>query len=322
MRIIGPELVSRHGDTPSIADAIAAILADDLQCPLRQRYTLERAGCVDATLLTMPAWSADGFAMIKVAMVIPDNRMRGKPSVSSNVILMNAVDGSMLAMLDGEELTARRTAAASLLASRFLSRADSRRMTMMGTGSLAKPLVRAHLAARPNIDHIWIWGRSLHHASRVADELAAEGMPAIATADPEAAISVSDIVSAATPSSEPLIKGAWLKPGAHVDLVGGFTLAMREADDDCMRRARIFCDQRTAAPLEAGDLGQPIAAGLINRDDIVDLIQLCRGEAHGRKKDQEITVFKSVGFAAEDLAAAICIYRRVTAGTDIVHGQA
>jgi ornithine cyclodeaminase len=234
----------------------------------------------------------------------------GRPAVEGQYLLLSARDGRPLALIDGGELTARRTAAASALAASFLARRDASVMTMIGAGRLAPHLVRAHVAACPSLRTIQVWARRLEKARAVASALAAEAphLEILAVDELESAVRTSDIVCAATLSTEPVIRGAWLSPGAHVDLVGGFTPLMREADDEVIRRARLFCDTLEGAPHEAGDLCQPIAAGLIDPGELVSLTQLCRGDHAGRNGAEEITLFKSVGCAAEDLAAAVLVY--------------
>jgi ornithine cyclodeaminase len=231
--------------------------------------------------------------------------------VEASYILLDGETGRPLAMMDGRAITLWRTAAASALAASYLARKDARRMVMVGAGALSSYLIRAHASVRP-IAEVAIWNRDPAKAEAAARTLKMDGLQITAAADLKTAIANADIVSAATLASEPIIRGAWLKPGAHVDLVGGFTPKMREADDDTMRRASIFVDTHGGALKEAGDLVQPLASGVITQADVrADLFELCRGQHQGRVNDTEITLFKSVGTALEDLVAAALVYASV-----------
>jgi len=208
-------------------------------------------------------------------------------------------------------LTLWRTAAASALAASYLARPDARRMAMIGAGALAPRLIAAHAAVRP-IAEVAIWNRTPEKAERLAATLDRPGLRVRATSDLAAAVGEADIVSAATLSAEPLVKGVWLKAGTHVDLVGAFTPVMREADDETIRRARVYVDTRAGAATEAGDIVQPIASGILAAEAIRgDLFDLSRGNATGRGAAEEITLFKSVGSAIEDLAAAVLVFSRL-----------
>jgi len=218
-------------------------------------------------------------------------------------VLLDAETGAPTALLDGTALTLRRTAAASALAADLLARPDSAVHLMVGTGALAPHLIAAHAALRP-IRETRIWGRDPQKAAALAARLAAIGISAIAVADLAEAARTADIVTCATLAAKPLIRGEWLRPGTHVDLVGGYTPQMREADDAAVRRARIYIDTE-AVLQEAGDIVQPLRTGVLAREAIVgDLFALARGECPGRRDPAEITLFKSVGTALEDLAAA------------------
>jgi ornithine cyclodeaminase len=259
-------------------------------------------------LLLMPAWDKGGdggFLGVKIVTVYPGNAKRGLPSIAGTYLLMRGDTGEPLAVIDGQALTLWRTAAASALASSFLARQDSHRMVMVGAGALAPYLIEAHACVRP-IDEVLVWNHNFARAESVAAKLSGRAYSVRATADLESAIRDADVISCATLSSDALIKGAWLRAGAHLDLVGAFTPRMRESDDEAARRARIYVDTRAGALKEAGDIVQPLAAGIIQDSDILgDLFDLCRGKTEGRKSVEEITMFKSVGTALEDLAAAV-----------------
>jgi ornithine cyclodeaminase len=226
-------------------------------------------------------------------------------------LLMDGDSGEPLAALDGQALTLWRTGAASALAAGWLARKDATRMAMIGAGALAPRLIAAHAAVRP-IREVVIWNRTTEAARRLAAALNRPGLRVSASEDIESAVRGADIVSVATLSSQPLVRGAWLQPGAHLDLVGAFTPKMREADDEAVRRARVYVDTRGGAMKEAGDIVQPLASGVLREADIEgDLFDLVRGGAGGRGSPDEITLFKSVGSAIEDLAAAVLVWRKI-----------
>ena len=225
-------------------------------------------------------------------------------------VLLNARSGAPLALIDGPKLTTKRTAAASALASGYLSRPDCERLLMVGTGAMAPELILAHAAVRP-ICNVLIWGRDIKKAGKLAKHLNRPNFRVEATDDLETAARGAHIISCATLSSAPLIKGAWLSAGQHLDLVGAFRPDMRESDDEALRRARVFVDTRDGACSEGGDVIQAIQNGVINRDDIAgDLFELTRGARAGRRFYDQITLFKSVGSAVEDLAAAKLVVER------------
>ena len=312
MRVVGAAEIDAALDYPSLVDALRAAFGGHVVSPVRHHHAIERPG-ETAALILMPAWHAgqDGFVGVKVVSVFPLNAGRGKPSVMGTYLLMAGDSGVPLAAFDGQSLTLRRTAAASALAASFLSRPDASRMVMVGAGALAPCLIAAHAALRP-IRQVTIWNRTPATARRLAARLDRPGLAVTATDDLEAAVREADIVSAATMSAEPLICGGWLKPGAHVDLVGAYTPRMREADDDAIARARVYVDTRGGALKEAGDIVRPIASGILAEAAIVgDLFDLCRGDAPGRQSDDQITLFKSVGSAIEDLAAAVLVWQRL-----------
>lgn len=288
--------------------ALEAMFREGCTAPVRHAHTIPVPGAADGILLLMPAWQSGSYLGIKLVTVFPGNAALHLPAVSAGYILMSGKTGNVLAMIDGEELTAKRTAATSALAARFLARPDSKSLLVLGTGRISAELARWHVATRPGLESVQIWGRSTANAERLAATLAAEGLPARAASDLETAIASADMVSSATLATEPLIRGAWVRPGTHVDLVGGYTPLMREADDALIAKARVCADTRAGALKEAGDLVGPIGAGVLNADAVTDLEALCRGTAKGRIDARDITVFKSVGAALEDLAAAILIY--------------
>ena len=284
---------------------LQAFRAGDARVPERLHYALDSRAATPPVLLVMPAWSTSLGVGTKLVTVYPDNQRLGLPSIHGLYLLMEPRTGRPLAVLDGGELTARRTAAASALASRFLSRPDSRCLLMVGTGRLSHDLPLAHAQTRP-IDRVLVWGRSLHKAQDTARALQARGLAAEAVESLQDGVRQADIVSCATLSNEPLLQGEWLRPGTHVDLVGAFTPAMRETDAQVFARAQaVWCDTREGALAEAGDIVQAIAAGAFDAQRIAgDIVQLCSAGQPARREASDITVFKSVGMALEDLAAA------------------
>lgn len=302
---------------PGLVETLRIAFRDGAIQPVRHHHAIERPSGAASTLLLMPAWSdfnagvsGNGHIGVKIVTVSPDNNAINKPAVMGLYLLLDGTTGEPQALIDGPRLTQWRTACASALAATYLAREDSSRLLVIGAGALSTFLAKAHCAVRP-IRQIRIWNRTLANAEKVAAQLCADGLEAEAASDLDVELAQADIVSSATISSAPLIKGALLKPGAHVDLVGGFTPTMREADDDAIRRARVFVDTREGATKEAGDIVQPLASGVLAPESIVaDLHELARGDRPGRQGAGEITLFKSVGAALEDLAAGIAVFQQ------------
>ena len=305
---IGAEAVHRALPFDVLIDALADAFAAGCHTPLRTQHALgglgdSAAGATAARLLMMPAWNAHHLG-VKLVNVMPRNRDRGQASVSA-VYLLFGDDGTPRAIIDGAALTARRTAATSALASRLLSRPDARTLLVVGTGELAPFMARAHCAVRP-IERVLVWGRRPDAARSVAARLQVELAAAVqAVPELDRAAAAADIISCATTSTAPLVRGAQVRAGSHVDLVGAFTPAMREADDALIAQAEVFVDTRAGALAEAGDLLQPIAAGAFSAERVAaELAELVRGAHPGRSAARAVTVFKSVGTALADLAAA------------------
>ena len=276
--------------------------------PLRHRHELPQPDGTTAALLLMPCWRAGGLLGVKLVTVFPGNGARGLPAVSSSYLLCDGETGRHLALIDGAEITGRRTAAASALAGSFLARHDATTLLVVGAGHIGSLMPAAWAAVRP-IARVLGWNHRPAGAERLAAQLRADGFDATPAPDLQSAVGEADIISCATLARAPLIHGDWLRPGTHLDLIGGFTPAMREADDEAVRLARVFIDTE-AALAEAGDLIDPLASGALRHEDIAgDLAGLCRGQASGRQSADEITLFKSVGSGLEDLAAASLAYQ-------------
>jgi len=311
MKTISADEVDRLFSFRKVIDALGAAFAAGVNAPLRHHHTIERPGGADQTLLLMPAWSrevAQGHIGVKIATVTPDNGKISLPAVMASYVLMDGKTGAPQALVDGTRLTLWRTSCASALAARYLAPANPETLLVVGAGELAPFLARAHADVR-DYRRIIVWNRTPANAEKVAAGLTAEGFDASATDDLDAAVAKADTITAATLSSQPLIKGALVRPGTHIDLVGAFTPTMRESDDDCIRRASVFVDTYVGATKEGGDIVQPLEAGVMGRDDIrADLAELTTGQHAGRSSKEEITLFKSTGAALEDLAAAILAY--------------
>ena len=263
------------------------------------------------TSLVMPAWTPGGHYGVKIVNVAAGNAGRGLPALHASYLLHDASTGAPLALIDGDEITARRTAAASALAASWLAGADARHLLVVGAGRVARLLPAAYRTVRP-IDRVTVWARRAAEAEALAQALSAAGVAAAASDDLERAVAAADVVSVATLATEPLIEGRWLRPGSHLDLIGSFTPHMREADDACMARGRLFVDTPEAVT-ESGDLVQPMAAGVIDRKAVLGtLSDLCAGRSPGRGDADEVTIFKAVGTALSDIAAAALAYHNTT----------
>lgn len=321
-------------DWQTLAAALTAAFMHPPAVPTRHAHTLRPPGtdpdangdAASDMLLLMPAWNTRHIG-IKLVTVIPDAPRHGGHTVDASYLLLDRATGAPCLLLDGEALTVRRTAATSALAARALARPDPGTLLVVGTGRLAPWMARAHCALQPTIRQVLVWGRNPARAAATAAEIAGQlqvelqaeygGMrhhgPVVEPVDGlESACRRAHIITCATTASAPVIRGAWLEPGVHLDLVGAFTPDMREVDDLAVQRAQVFVDDYPAALREAGDLVQPLASGAIDRDHLrADLGELLRGTRPGRRTPDEITLFKSVGHALEDLAAAALIFERL-----------
>jgi alanine dehydrogenase len=294
--------VARLLPYPALRNALAKVLASGGVVPNRTIHHLD-----DERLLgLMPAWRLNGDICVKIAVVVSDNATRDLPVVQALVVVFHRETGQPIAVLDGTEVTLRRTAATSSLAASFLARADASRYGLLGCGALALPMVEAMTSVRP-IREVRIWGRSFEKAQAAALRIAAS-VPNISIEPVEtaqAAASGGDILSTITSASEPILRGEWIRHGTHVDIVGSHSPDKREVDDAGVRDARIFVDFRESALVEAGDILIPLRSGAITPEHLIgDLRDLLIGEVPGRRTEKEITMFKSVGNGLEDLIAA------------------
>ncbi len=264
----------------------------------------------DSTLLLMPAWNPSKESGVKIVTVSPENGQFNLPSINGTYIYLDAEKGTIKAILDAKSLTAKRTAASSALASSFLSNKDSKSLLMIGTGALSVNLINAHASVRP-IENVFVWGRNFDKAKEVASKLKSEKYSIQPIKTIEEKINKVDIISTATLSKTPLVLGHQIKEGQHIDLVGAYKTDMREADDEIIIRASVYVDTYQGGLKESGDIVIPLEKGIINKNDIkADLFELCSGNKKGRINSNEITVFKSVGHALEDLIAAKYFYNQ------------
>jgi len=291
----------------ALIPALRALFASGCVVPPRHVHEIASPGGDGVTSLIMPAWIEGRYYGIKTVNIAPGNAGRGLPALHASYLLHDATTGAPVALIDGGEITARRTAAASALAASFLARADARHLLVVGAGRVARLLPEAYRAVRP-IERVTVWARRPAEAEALAGQWRGRAIDARAVGDLQAAVGAADIVCTATLATAPLIEGRWLRPGSHLDLIGGFTPAMREADDACFAGAAIHVDTDEALQ-KSGDLLGPMQRGVFAAADVRGtLATLARGEAGGRRSDAERTVFKSVGTALEDLAAAILVY--------------
>jgi ornithine cyclodeaminase len=288
----------------ALVQALRAKFIEGCEVPLRHTHKVGDAG----TLLVMPAWPRAGSAArhfgVKTVNIFPGNGALGLPGVHAVYALFDARTGVPVALMDGSELTARRTAAASALAADHLAHEDASRLLLVGAGRVAALVPEALRCVRPGLRQVQVWTRRPAGAQALAAALRGQGLAAQATTDLGAAVRWAHIVSCATLSGTALVQGEWLSPGAHLDLIGSFTPSMREADGRCFARSRVFVDTEEALA-KSGDILDAVREGHFDPARLQGtLTQLCRGERPGRGGDDEITVFKSVGTALEDLAAA------------------
>jgi ornithine cyclodeaminase len=280
--------------------------------PRRHNHLLRESDGTTDSLLIMPAWT-NQYLGIKHVTIFPGNGARRLPGLHSTYTLYNAVNGVPLALIDGDQITVRRTAAASALAASFLARPDARDLLVVGAGNVATALAPAYAAVR-DIRRVRVWDRHPDKAAALAGKLAADGYDAHAVTDLDAAVREADIVTCATLSEQPLVKRENLRAGTHVDLIGSFQPYMREADDATFADTSVFVDTEEALD-KSGDLLSPMAAGVFARDRVLATLEtLCRRQHPGRRTADEITVYKAVGAASEDLAAAMLVYDTVQAG--------
>lgn len=307
---ISDEQVIAALDYNLLIDALRRIFLSDYTMPVRHHHFYHAGEAVANTLILMPVWN-DHYLGIKQVVVAPANSGRNLPAIHASYTLLDARTGVPLAQLDAAQLTSRRTACTSALAASYLAREDAASLLVVGSGKVAQHLVQAHTVVRP-YKRIMVWTRDIRKSQAFVDQLAAEGYSVTIAENLKDAAREADVISCATLSPSPLIKGAWLKPGTHLDLIGSHTPKTREVDDDAIRKCNVFVDSREGALHETGELAIPIANGTFDPKDVqADIVALCKRTHNGRTTPSEITLFKSAGLAVEDLAAALLIYESV-----------
>lgn len=303
MQFITKEDVERLAPYGPLVEALAAGLREPIESPPRSHFNPNHDA---STVLIMPAWKPHQVMGTKIVSIWPENNARGQSAVSAIYVVTSCRDGTPLAVIDGTELTLRRTAAAAALAARLLARPKSTRLLVVGSGALSAHMAMAHHSVL-GLSEITIWGRQLDKAQSVVAALARAGITARATDDLQQALANTDIVAAATTASTAFIPSEWVHAGTHLGLIGAFTASMAEADLQLLPRARLFADNRAAVLEKGGEVVQALRAGLISEQDVLAELSELVGLpslVDGRRSEADITVFKSVGFAALDLIAA------------------
>ena len=304
MKWISAEALAKAAPYRDVVEALRDGFTWDSVTPVRHHHELPHG----TNLLLMPSWSKQ-WTGIKLVTTQAANVANGLSSVQASYVLIETATGTPVAMMDGTELTRRRTAAASALAADYLARRDAEVLALVGAGALALHFVHAHAAVRP-IRKVLVCNRTSDRADALAKELVQGGFDA-RVSNIENAVKLADIVTCITSSNSALVQGDWLKPGTHVDLAGAYKPTMREVDAETVARASVYVDDRAGAEAEAGDLLQAKAEGKFDFTQVKgDLYQLCRGTKKGRESESEITLFKSSGLALEDLAAALMVHLR------------
>jgi ornithine cyclodeaminase/alanine dehydrogenase-like protein (mu-crystallin family) len=308
MLIIPDEKISGYLDYPKLIAALKEIFQSDYTLPLRHHHFYKTENGDENTLILMPVWNNE-FMGMKQVTVAPANAAQNMPSIFAQYILSNSKTGQPLALMNAAELTSRRTACTSALASSYLSREDSENLLVVGGGKVAQHLVQAHLAVR-NFKKVSVWMRNTEKLNAFIVSLKEEGIGAEAVTNLEKSAREADVISCATLSKTPVIKGEWVKPGTHLDMIGSHKPDTRETDDEAIKKSSIFVDSRMGALHETGELALPIASGIISEKDVqADIVELIKGVHSGRTSSEEITLFKSAGLAVEDLAAALLVYK-------------
>ena len=304
MKVYDRENVASSLQYGILIEALRKAFSSKITAPERAQHTIKNKNGSDATLLLMPAWKIGEHIGIKIVSVFPENTTNNMNAVHANYFLMNANDGKPVAVMDGTELTLRRTACASALAADYLVNKNVDTLLMIGTGNLAPHMIKAHCVVR-NYSRILIWGRNEEKAERLALSLNIKDKEILAKNDLKEALNVADVISCATLTQKPLIMGDWIKPGQHLDLVGAFTPDMAEADSKAIAMSKVVVDTYEGALSESGELINALKEGRIKKEHILsDLRELVLEEKNIRKDSNDITLFKSVGTALEDLAAA------------------
>ena len=311
MRIINAESVAKCLPYSDLIEKLRAAFTHDTCAPERTNHTIKNTQDSASSLLLMPAWKQEESIGIKIVSVFPENTANNLSAVHANYILMSAKDGIPKAVMDGSELTLRRTACASALAADYLAKDHTKTLLMVGTGNLAPHLIRAHMKVR-DYSKVLVWGRRKEKAEQLVSSLKDLDIEILSIENIEKACSLADVISCATLSKDALILGEWLKPGHHLDLVGAFTPEMREVNNEAIVKSRVVVDTYKGALSESGELIKAIKDGDINESHILsDMRELILLKKNIREDENNITLFKSVGTALEDLAAAELVIEKI-----------
>jgi len=304
MKVVDADETERALPFAALILALREMFVGGCVVPTRHHHRIALDPEPNATLLLMPAWKPHDALGVKIVNVFPGNNKKGLPGLYSLYCLFDAEHGTPIALLDGNVITARRTAAVSALAASYLARPDASRLLVVGAGRVASLLPAAYREVRA-IRRVEVWDINAGLADALVARLRKLDFDASVAPDLEAAVRAADIVTCATLTTRPLVLGEWLHPEVHLDLIGSFTPEMRETDDAAIRRASVFVDTETALA-ESGDLLQPLQSGAFVAGQLAGtLSDLCAGRHPGRKHPQELTLFKAVGTAMSDLAAAM-----------------
>jgi len=312
MKIITAEDVHAQLAYPDLVDALQEAFAGSFSMPPRQVYALDESPANHDAFAVLPSWN-DELIAVKSFTYFPDNPKPAYASLYSKILLFDRKHGQPLALVDGTSVTFWRTAGVSGLASRLLSREDSKTLLLLGTGNLAPYIIRAQLSVRP-IERVMVWGRTPANAQRVVQQVADEfdAVDFSVADDLQAACGLADIVVSATGSHEPLVLGDWIKPGTHTDFIGNHHATKRECDTALVVKSKVYADSYVNCFKEAGEVLVPISENAITKDHVVgELTEMCSGSVKLRESDDEITLFKSIGMAMSDLVGAGCAYRAV-----------
>ena len=310
MKVISAEEVHAALGYPDLIDALQEAYAGDFSMPPRQVFLLDDKEDNHDAFALLPSWN-DSLIGVKSFTYFPDNPRPDYESLYSKILLFDRAHGEPLALVDGTSVTFWRTAGISGLASRLLSREDSKTLLLLGTGNLATYIIRAQVSVRP-IERVLVWGRTPANAQRVVEKMSAEleSVDLSVADDLQAACGEADIIVSATGSHEPLVMGDWVTPGTHTDFIGNHHATKRECDTALVVKSKVFADSRVNCFKEAGEVLVPIDEGVITKDHVVgELTEMCAGTVKLRESDEEITLFKSIGMALSDLVGAGCAYR-------------
>ena len=258
------------------------------------------------------AWQKDRYLGVKNTTIFPQNHKHGSlPSIQALYTLFDGKNGSPLCCIDGTALTHIKTATDSALGADLLAREDIKVMLMIGAGSMALHLIKAHCALRPSIETVFLFNRTPERCSQLAEKLVADNISLTPTTELDLVIQQADLICSAVPTRKPYIRGNLLRPGVHIDLVGSYTEELREADDETMRRSTIFVDSKKVSLSNVGEILLPIKQGAMTIDDIkADFYDAANHHSFRRSHNNEITVFKNSGGGHLDLMMAQILYNK------------